>query len=228
MSDSISTGPLSDLTMAAKQAAKAAANKSSNNALGEDVFLKLMVTQMKNQNPLDPQKNSEFVAQLAQFSSVEGISKLNTTMNDLVGSYQSSQALQASSLVGRAVKVETDQSYLPQGGMIAGTIELPSSTDSMSMTITDANGQVVSQMPMGPQQAGNLNFAWDGTDQNGVQHPPGMYKFTVQADINGKQQPVTTALSANVNSVSVGANGAISLNVAGVGSVPMSGVKEIL
>lgn len=224
MTDVISTGLLSELSVREKQAE----TKKDTKELGQDVFLELMVTQMRNQNPLDPQENSEFVAQLAQFSSVEGIDKLNNTMNNFVGSFQSNQALQASSMVGRMVKVNTDVSYMPQNGIIAGTIDLPSSTNDMKMTIEDASGQLVTEILMGPQAAGEIAFAWDGIDENGVQHPPGIYRFTVQANIDGEPQQLNTALSANVDSVTVGANGAISLNVAGVGAIAMSGVREIL
>lgn len=224
MSDVISTGLLSELSVREKQAEK----KKDSKELGQDVFLELMVTQMKNQNPLDPQENSEFVAQLAQFSSVEGLDKLNNTMNDFVGSFQSSQALQASSMVGRYVKVDSDHSYLQQNGIIAGTIDLPATTNDMKMSISDSSGQLVSEVLMGPQEAGEISFAWDGIDENGVQHPPGTYYFKVQANIDGEPQQLNAALSANVDSVTVGANGAISLNVAGVGAIPMSGVREIL
>lgn len=224
MTDVISTGLLSELSVREKQAE----NKKDTKELGQDVFLELMVTQMRNQNPLDPQENSEFVAQLAQFSSVEGIDKLNNTMNNFVGSFQSNQALQASSMVGRMVKVNTDVSYLPQNGIIAGTIDLPASTNDVKMTIADANGQLISEILMGPQEAGEIAFAWDGVDENGVQQPPGVYRFVVQANIDGEPQQLNTALSANVDSVTVGANGAISLNVAGVGAIAMSGVREIL
>ena len=121
MADAISTGLLSELSAREKYAPA----NTEKQELGQDVFLELMVTQMRNQNPLDPQDNSEFVAQLAQFSSVEGLDKLNNTMEGFVGSFQSNQALQASALVGRSVKVDSDTSYLAADGRVAGTIELP-------------------------------------------------------------------------------------------------------
>lgn len=226
MSNSISTGLLSELSVREKQAEQQQNEKG--NELGQDVFLELMVTQMRNQNPLDPQDNSEFVAQLAQFSSVEGLDKLNNSMDDFVGSFQSSQALQASSMVGRQVKVDTDTAYLPSGGVVAGTIELPQSSNDLKMIVYDASGQRVSEELLGQQPAGDMNFAWNGLDNDGNQLAPGAYRFEVLANIGGEQVQVNTALSANVDSVTVGANGAINLNVAGVGSVSISGVKEIL
>lgn len=224
--DIISTGLLSDLSVREKQAAQAA--QSDPDELGQDVFLELMVTQMQNQNPLEPQSNSEFVAQLAQFSSVEGIDKLNTTMESIVGSFQSSQALQASSMVGRTVKIDGSTAYLEEGGIVSGTIDLLQSTNDLKMVISDANGQQVAEVLMGPQQAGDIQFSWDGAGQDGEQLGAGEYEFQVFSNQGGDPIQVGTALSANVDSVTVGANGTFSLNITGRGSLPLSAVREIL
>ncbi|HEB29240.1 MAG TPA: flagellar hook assembly protein FlgD [Porticoccus sp.] len=226
MTDSISTGLLSEISVREKYSADKAA--SGGQEMGQDVFLKLMVTQMQNQNPLDPQSNSEFVAQLAQFSSVEGLDKLNNTMETFVGSFQSSQALQASSMVGRFVKVDSETSYLGTDGLVAGTIDLPQSSDDIRINVYDDTGQLVAEEILGSQSAGDVPFVWDGSDGDGNQLPAGYYRFEVLANFGGNTVQLGTALSANVDSVSVGANGAISLNVAGVGSVSMSDIKEIL
>ena len=92
--------------------ASAASSATGNKALGKDAFLQLLVTQLKNQNPLEPQGNGEFVAQLAQFSSLEGITTLNDTVSGIAGSFGSSQALQASSLVGRSVIAPGDKAVV--------------------------------------------------------------------------------------------------------------------
>lgn len=224
--DIISTGLLSDLSVREKQAAQSAQTDSSE--LGQDVFLELMVTQMQNQNPLEPQSNSEFVAQLAQFSSVEGIDKLNTTMESIAGSFQSSQALQASSMVGRTVKIDSSVAYLEEGGIVAGTIYLPQSTNDLKMVISDTNGEQVAEVLMGPQQADEIQFSWDGAGQDGEQLGAGEYEFQVFSNQGGDPIQVGTALSANVDSVTVGANGTFSLNITGRGSLPLSAVREIL
>jgi flagellar basal-body rod modification protein FlgD len=224
MPDPITTGLVSELTTQQKQAAL----PDKGNELGQEVFLELMVAQMQNQDPLSPQENSEFVAQLAQFSSVEGLDKLNDTMDNFVGSFQSGQALQASSMVGRVVKVDSETSYLPTDGAIAGTIELPQSTNNLSLKIYDSSGQLVADQMLGEAAAGDIVFVWDGTDVDGNQAAAGVYRFEAVANLDGRSVQVNTALSANVDSVTVGANSTISLNVAGVGPVSMSGVKEIL
>ena len=94
---------------------------ATGNELGKDQFLQLLVAQMNNQDPLSPQENGEFIAQLAQFSTVEGIDNLNGSMESLLSGYQSSQALQASSMVGRTVIVPTDQAVVDtSAGLEAG------------------------------------------------------------------------------------------------------------
>ncbi len=228
MTDSITTGLLSDISAREKYATESKKDKE----LGQDVFLELMVTQMRNQNPLDPQDNSEFVAQLAQFSSVEGLDKLNNTMGGFVDSFQTSlqsnQALQASSMVGRFVKVDSESAYLGTGGIVAGTIDLPQTTDQLRVNVYDASGQLVAEEMLGAATSGEISFAWDGADANGEQLPAGNYRFEAMANFGGDDVQLNTALSHNVDSVSVGANGAVSLNIAGVGAVAISEVREIL
>ena len=148
----------------------AAATKSTTgkNELGKDAFLQLLVTQLKNQNPLDPQDNSAFVAQLAQFSSLEGITTLNSTVSSLAGNYNSSQALQASSLVGRNVIVQTNSVQLddPSKGM-TGSVTVPSSIAGGTVSITDSSGTVVRTIDLGSRAAGSASFTWDGKDKDG-------------------------------------------------------------
>ena len=209
--------------------------KKDTKELGQDVFLELMITQMRNQDPLDPQKNSEFVAQLAQFSSVEGIDKLNTglegiakTMNSYGASLQSSQALQASSMVGRTVKVETDTAYLTDDKDINGTVYLSSDATDVAMNIYNDKGVRVSDVSLGEQTAGEIAFSFNGKDAEGNRLPAGKYRFEVLAKNGYRSIQMPIALSANVDSVTIGKNGTYSLNVAGYGSVSINDVKEIL
>ena len=211
--------------------------KKKSNELGQDAFLQLMITQMKNQDPLAPQSNSEFVAQLAQFSSVQGLEKLNTNFNTFSSSFNSNQALQASSLVGRSVSVETDTSMLVDKGIIFGNVKLASATSDMKINIYDDKGALAAQVPVGTVPAGDANFRFDGQniEVNGElldwttgekALPPGSYSFEVMASQNGKQEQLTTSLSVNVNSVTIGADGKLVLNLAGVGPVDMSKIKQ--
>jgi flagellar basal-body rod modification protein FlgD len=206
----------------------AAPSTGNKNALGQDAFMKLLVTQLKNQNPLDPQDNTAFVAQLAQFSSLEGIQSLNSTVTGLAGGLQSSQALQASALVGRTVSVESTKANYVAGSGVFGSIELPNSTSNLQLNIYDSNDKLVFSKALGAQQSGDLPFGWDGTATDGTKLASGTYRFEAKANDDGKATTLTTYLGANVNSVTIGANQAVILNVDGVGQVASSDVKEIL
>lgn len=200
----------------------------AGSAMGQDAFLKLLITQLKNQSPLNPQDNTAFVAQLAQFSSLEGIQNLNTTVTSLSNSMQSNQALTASALVGRTVEVPTASGYLEKDKYVQGTIGLESSTANLVMNIYDKNDKLVMTKNLGSQAAGDMPFAWDGTNSAGTKVDPGMYRFEVLAKDDGESAKVQTYIGANVNSVTIGANQAVMLNVNGVGPVPLTDVKNIL
>lgn len=207
--------------------------KKNTNELGQAAFLELMITQMNNQNPLSPQDNSEFVAQLAQFSSVEGLERLNKSFN----SFMSNNALQASSLVGTSVNVESEKSVLMKGSFVSGSADLAYSTKNLKINIYDEKGALAQTIPVGEVPKGEMVFRWDGQviEVNGelldwsageTGAPVGEYKFEITADQNGKNEALKTSLSANVNSVSIGENGALVLNLAGIGAVDASKVKQ--
>ncbi len=194
--------------------------------LGKNEFLNLLVAQLNNQNPLEPQGNGEFIAQLAQFSQVEGIEKLNTSMGSLVTGYQSSQALQASSLVGRKVIVPGDKAVVDTSESFKASLILPTSSSNVAVNIYDKSGAAVSRINLGEQAAGNVSFIWDGKDASGNLLPPGTYKFEAQASYAEGTKGLYTLLPANVDSVTLGGS-ELMLNLAGLGSVPMSQVQMI-
>ncbi|MHA6494576.1 flagellar hook assembly protein FlgD [Pseudomonas borbori] len=198
----------------------------SNKELGKNEFLNLLVAQLNNQNPLEPQGNGEFIAQLAQFSQVEGIEKLNTSMSSLLSGYQSSQALQASSLVGRKVIVPTDKAVVDTSESFKASLVLPSSSSNVYVNVYDKAGSVVNRINMGEQAAGNVSFIWDGKDSSGNIMPPGTYKFEAQAAYGKETKALYTMLPANVDSVTLGGS-ELMLNLAGLGTVPMSQVQVI-
>ncbi len=153
---------LSSLSLDARQQAKAAA-AGSENELGQSAFLELMIAQLENQNPLDPQENSAFVAQLAQFSSVEGIDKLNNSFDTFASNAISNQALQASSLVGSSVAVPASTADLEEGSFVGGTFDVPSASGDVSINVFSESGQLLENIPLGAQSAGEVSFRWDGT-----------------------------------------------------------------
>lgn len=197
--------------------------------LGKDQFLTLLVTQLNNQDPLSPQENGEFIAQLAQFSTVEGIGTLNSSMESLLSGYQSSQALQASSLVGRKVIVPTDKAMVDTTEGLKGQLALPQPSANVFVNVMDDKGSLVTRINLGAQDTGMHDFVWDGTDSSGNIMPPGRYKFEAQASVDGENKQLVTLLPANVDSVSLGngAGGQMTLNVAGLGSINLSDVYSI-
>ena len=209
--------------------ASATNSTTGGQALGKDAFLQLLVTQLKNQNPLDPQDNSAFVAQLAQFSSLEGITTLNSTVSSLAGNYNSSQALQASSLVGRNVIVQTNTVQLddPSKGM-TGSVSVPSSIAGGTVSITDSSGTVVRTLDLGSRAAGSASFTWDGKDKDGNLVKTGTYTVKANASINGTSTDMATYLPATVNSVTISQTGGeLMLNLSGKGTVALSKVQTI-
>ncbi len=203
-------------------------NKASgSNELGKNEFMKLMIAQMENQNPLEPQDNGAFISQLAEFSSLEEMQKISGSVNNFSTQFQSSQALQASAMVGRTVLVPAASSPLSHAGNISGIVDLQKSTSSLNISILNGSGELVNQFDLGQQPAGTVPFVWDGTNSKGEQMPFDNYTIKAQASRSGSAEQATTLLSANVNSVSIAQGGGISLNLSGMGSIPLEQVREI-
>lgn len=217
------------LTSLQKQTSKTdSATGTAGSALGKDAFLQLLVTQMQNQNPLDPQENGEFVAQLAQFSSLEGIQSLNDSVLYIAAGFQSSQALQASSLVGRNVIVETGKAVVDTSKEMKGSVNVTSSSTSTSVGIYDKDDKLVRTIDLGSQATGKADFTWDGLDDDGEALPAGTYTFKATGSVDGTATSMTTNLPATVTSVTMGTNGAeMTLNLAGLGSIALSKIQSI-
>ena len=208
--------------------ASATDSATGKKALGKDAFLQLLVTQLKNQNPLEPQDNGEFVAQLAQFSSLEGITSLNDTVTGLASNYNSSQALQASSLVGRSVIAPGDKAVVDTSKSMTGTVVIPDSVAGATLKISDKDGKTVRTIDLGSQNAGNSAFIWDGKNDAGTVVESGTYTFAASTTIDGKATSLITNLPATVSSVTISQTGGeLMLNLAGLGSIALSKVQTI-
>ena len=198
-----------------------------NSKLGQAEFLKLMTEQLKHQDPTKPLSNSEFLGQIAQFSTVSGIQELQGSFGQLSAAMQSNQILQASGLVGRSVLAPSERGVLAKEGTLNGAVELPASTSQLSVGVYNTKGELVRSAQLGPQPAGLAQFSWDGITDNGQQAAPGTYLIKAEAIVDGKNQAVDTYINAKVESVSVGKDG-LSLNLGGAGAVELSKVKQIL
>lgn len=217
----------------ARNQADAAAKAAKRNEMGKDEFMKLMIAQMNNQDPLEPQGNAEYMAQLSQLSMVEGIQNLNKVTEGFITSLQSSQALQASALVGRKVQIQSNIGNLVEGGNFSGSVFVPSAADNMDMKIVDNNGQVLKTIDTsqyrnesGYFSEGQINFEWDGVMDDGEMAEPGLYQVVSSAEIDGQSYSLTTYTNANVNSVTIANGGEVWLNLAGKGSIALSEVNE--
>lgn len=196
--------------------------------LRQQDFLRLMVAQVQNQDPLQPQENGDFLSQLAQFSTNDGINSMQASIEQLATSLQSNQALQASALVGRKVLVNSDTVTLGSDGDANAAINMVPGLANLQASIYSASGELIKTIPLGQPTEGLYQFSWDGTNQNNERVAAGGYKVQVSGTYNNQQVSVDTMVSANVDSVALGQNGdGLRLNVAGVGSVTLDQVKQI-
>jgi flagellar basal-body rod modification protein FlgD len=201
---------------------------TSASDMGSGDFLKLMLTQLQNQDPTNPMDNSEFLSQIAQFSTVTGVQDLNKSFSGLSTALQSNQALQASSLVGRTVLVPGKEGMLTDNVGIAGQIEIPASASNVKVEIYDAHGQLVQTVDLGTQPAGDLTFAWDGNNDSGTALPSGIYTIKASGMVGGKTTAFGTSMYAQVQSVDLGGNQGIRLNLLGLGTVNLTDVEQVM
>lgn len=222
----ISQSDLEALGLALPASQAATAKKSD---LGAADFLKLMTTQLKNQDPFKPLDNGEFLGQLAQFGAVSGINELKTEFKNLSGNIVSGQALQASSLLGRDVLVNTSSGYLEADRSLSGAVDVPSGAQSVRVAVIDAAGQIVRTIDLGSQAPGLARFSWNGLTDAGTTAAPGKYTVRAQTYLNGQASGTAPILiSAPVESVTLGAGQAgMSLSLRGLGDMPFSSVRRI-
>lgn len=202
--------------------------KKADDGLGQDAFLELMLTQLQHQDPLNPMESGDFLTQVAQFGTVNGITDLNTSFSTLSSSLQSNQALQASTMVGNTVLVPSDKAELAAGGQVSGKVFTESSTPNLIINIADATGQSVRQLNLGSTQAGLASFSWDGLDTNGDALPAGRYTIEAAALVNNEAIAQTVLVNAKVESVSLISGKEPLLNLNGLGTYSISDVLEVM
>ena len=203
-------------------------SKSTQRPAGDDLqdrFLKLLVTQMKNQDPLNPLDNAQVTTQLAQISTVNGIEKLNTTIQAMANSFNASQSMQAAGMIGKDVLVPGSTLHLAAGKGLFG-FDLAQAADQVKVKIHDASGREVQVLDLGAQAAGPLALAWDGKTLDGAQAADGAYSFSVSAVRGDHQVDAQTLAFGSVQGVSQGNQG-VRLNVDPLGMVGLPDVKQI-
>ena len=191
----------------------------SNAANASDRFLKLLVAQMQNQDPLNPMDNAQVTSQMAQINTVTGIEKLNTTVEGLNSQFVQMQALQGASLVGRDVIVPGNQLDIADG-VGQGGFELTSPADAVKVEVLSASGQVVDTLQLGARGAGMHSFDWaagTATNDSGL-------RFRVTSTLGGTTTSATALMRDRVDAVSTTGTG-FSLELARSGSVGYASVK---
>ena len=222
-------------TMNPKATSSSSSNPTSAGALAgtesaatlQNNFMTLLVTQMQNQDPLNPMDNSQVTSQMAQLSTVSGIGQMNSTLSSLVSSLQASQSMQAANLIGKSVVVPGNAITLSSGAGQFG-VQLSQAASNVQAVISDSSGNVVDTMNLGSLAAGAQAINWDGKTTAGTTAPDGQYTFTVTA-ANGSSSVAATALSVGqVSSVSNSATAGTQLNFSNLAPTSYSNVLQIL
>ena len=213
------TPPASPFAALAVASATPAAGAAKDSAASSDRFLKLLVTQLKNQDPLNPTDNAQVTSQMAQLSTVGGIEKLNATVASLASQLTQSQALQGVQLVGRGVVVPGDRLAIADGVAQAG-FDLAGPADGVNVEVLSAAGKVIDTLPLGALQSGLHSFHWPAgaaTDASGL-------RFRVVAKSGTADVASTTLMRDKVDAVATGGDG-LTLELQKSGSVAYSKVK---
>ena len=200
-------------------------SKSKADGMGQADFLRLMTEQMKNQDPLNPLKGNEFLGQLAQFSTVQGIENMQQAMSAMASVMENDQSLRAASLVGRDALVEVDKVRLAEGAGASGEI-VATHAGPVQLEVVGAGGQVVRRISVEAAGAGPVQFAWDGKDGDGNALAAGTYTFRASSGSGDASEALGVRMAARIDSVSIEPTGLV-LNLAGLGSMPLSSVRRI-
>jgi flagellar basal-body rod modification protein FlgD len=197
--------------------------------MNENDFLLLFTTQLKNQDPTQPQDNTAFVSQLAQFSQLEATTSMSTSLNNLISTMQGNGLTNAASLIGQSVSAAGIAANLASGGTVSASISLPSGASSVEVDVYDATNTLVHKETLGSQQPGNLAYTWDGTKTDGSSAPAGQYTLSASAVVGGNPATPTVSINDVIKSVSLSpSTQALELTLQGGSTVPLSSISQIL
>ena len=210
-----------------QQLMKSSSSTSSSNSTDEmsDRFLTMLVTQLQNQDPLNPMDNAQITTQLAQINTVKGIDSLNTTLEKLLTAYDDTMSMQSAALIGKDVLTEGSTLNLGTSGAVGG-VKLDSAADKVTVTIKDSTGNVVATEDLGKQSAGVVDFVWDGKDGDGNAMKTGKYTFSVVASKAGEKVTASTLALGTVSALVKGQNG-FQLEMTSGDLVDFSAVQQI-
>jgi len=217
------------MTVSAIGTATSTANNiysSDTQTLGKDDFLKLLVTQLQNQDPLNPTDSTEFVSQLAQFSSLEQLSNVNENLKVVQLFDQSINNAQAVNFVGKTIKASGSMFELGSGETHEIQYQLGEDADAVYVSIYNSSGEAIKKIEMDQMTAGAQSVVWDGKDENGNAVPAGTYSFSVQAkNKDGEIMATAAYIEETVTGVSYH-NGSTYLLAKGI-EIPYSAIMEV-
>lgn len=198
----------------------------TSSALGQAEFLKLMTAQLKNQDPMKPMDNGEFLGQMAQFSTVNSMGEMLAELKSLSSQMAAGRLLSSGSLIGRSVLAESSYGDLPAGGGVEGTVRLSEPSDQTTINIRNGSGQVVDTMTLGPAGTGDYPFSWDGVMPGGQYAPPGRYQIDVAVNRAGKTEAIRPMLYVPISSVSMSGQN-VTLNLLNGAQLPLDKVTTV-
>src|SRR5690349_7613589 len=214
----------------AAQSANAALKKKTE--LNQEDFLTLMITQLKNQDPMKPLDPSQYVGQLAQFSQVSGLADMNKQITSLTDSLRGNQVLGGAGLIGRTVIAPGNSIYLPEASGDTprgpqGLVNVPAGASSVKLVVKDSSGALVNTIAL-DNQKGPQDFTWDGTTSTGAAAAAGGYKIEVGAKVGNENVSLNTSVAAHVSCVALDpSTGALVLDTDSLGEVAMSDVERV-
>jgi flagellar basal-body rod modification protein FlgD len=196
--------------------------------LDQNAFLKLMIAQLKNQDPTKPQDTTQFMSQLAQFSQVTSTQNMEKSITTLSDSMRSTQLLNGTSLVGHEILAASNTDTIEAGGTVTGAIDAPKGITSIKVVVKDAAGAEVRSFDLANVGEGLNNFTWDGKTNSGVAAPAGQYKFSTVATASGQTGALDPLLMSKVSSVTIDpSSSALTLNTT-AGAIALADVRRVL
>lgn len=220
ITDSVSS---SSATQSSTRAAKSLMGGDAKEL--QDRFLTMLVAQMKNQDPLNPMDNAQVTSQMAQLSTVNGISQMNNTMNSVLSAFSGMQSLQSASLVGRNALVPGAEFKLTNG-VAKGGFVLDQDSISTTMSVLNKSGATVYTADLGQMSAGTHTIAWDGKLSNGQTATDGDYTLQVFTNLNGKNEKVQTLNPCTISAVQPNGSGVNVIDAQG-NTHKLSDVRQI-
>ena len=204
------------------------ASNDNNGMLTQEDFFSLLTAELAHQDPTKPTDNNEMISQMTAFSTTDGVAQLNESFTSFASTMSSSQALQASSLVGRSVLVDDNVFGMSEGDEVNGKIKTDEDASNVNIYVENTAGEIIQTVTVGKMTAGEASFTWNGLNGDGDPAPTGAYRFRVAGLVDGQASELQAMTYRKVDSVTLaGSGGNIVLNLNGGSSMALKDVVEV-